>query len=216
MPLGMTPASEPQRYPIDDRARRILAAAFAEFSRRGFAAARLGTIARRAGVSPTTMQLYFPSKDELFREVVRSTIVTSLPGLARFPASDSREAPAVARVRDFIRDFWRTMEDPEQSAMLRLAIAELPDFPELAVFHTTEVIGRSVSRLERILTDGALRGEFRVRDARTAARIIQSALITYALWFASPRIYGALTGPNRSQAEDAVIDVLSGALGACR
>ncbi|HET9512495.1 MAG TPA: TetR/AcrR family transcriptional regulator [Gemmatimonadales bacterium] len=212
----MTPVSESHRYPIDDRARRILAAAFGEFSRRGFSAARLGTIARKAGVAPATMQLYFPSKHELFREVVRSTIVTSLPGPAHPPDPDTPAAPASERVRDFIRDFWRTMDDPEQSAMLRLAIAELPDFPELAVFHTTEVIGRSVSRLERILTDGSVRGEFRIHDARTAARIIHSALITYSLWFASPGIYGALTGMDRKQAEDAVMDVLSGALGACR
>lgn len=67
-------------HPIDSRAERILAAAFAEFTRQGFRAARLGAIARRAGVSLSTLRRYFPSKDELFREVIRTAIVQRVLG----------------------------------------------------------------------------------------------------------------------------------------
>ena len=190
-----------------------MAAAFTEFTRRGFGAARVSVIARRAGVSLATLQQYFPSKDELFREVVRTTIITQLPGRSEPEGATAPDRPAVDRLRMFVRQFWRAMEQPEQAALLRLSVGELPGFPELAVFHTTEVIGRAVTRLEGILADGSDTGELRIPDSRTTARVIQSALITYALWFASPGIYGGLTGHDRERAEDAVIEVLVGALG---
>jgi hypothetical protein len=102
------------------------------------------------------------------------------------------------------------MEDPEQAALLRLALGELSAFPELAVFHTTEVIGRAVGRLEAMLSEGARSGEIKVQDVRVAARLILASLSMYALWFASPGIYGDLTGPDRHRTEEAVIDLLVG------
>jgi hypothetical protein len=112
-----------------------------------------------------------------------------------------------------MRQFWRTMEDPDHAALLRLSLGELSGFPELAVFHTTEVIGRAVSRLEAMLSEGIRRSEIHLCDVRTAARVIVSALITYGLWLASPGIYGDLTGSDRERAEEAAIDVLVGVLG---
>jgi hypothetical protein len=112
-----------------------------------------------------------------------------------------------------MRQFWQTMEEPDQAALLRLSLGELSAFPELAVFHTTEVIGRAASRLEAMLGEGVRRGEIHLLDVRTVARVIVSALITYGLWLASPGIYGDLTGADRERAEEAAINVLVGVLG---
>lgn len=38
-----------------------------------------------------------------------------------------------------------------------------------------------------------------------------ATLVTFALWLASPDIYGDLTGPDRESAAEAAIDVLVGA-----
>src|SRR6476469_1611223 len=59
----------------EERPKQILDAAFAVFAERGLAAARLEDIAKRAGLSKGTIYLYFPNKEELFREVVRSTVI---------------------------------------------------------------------------------------------------------------------------------------------
>src|SRR6478672_8571642 len=59
----------------EERPRQILDAAFAVFAERGLAAARLDDIAKRAGLSKGTIYLYFPNKEELFREVVHSTVI---------------------------------------------------------------------------------------------------------------------------------------------
>ena len=208
----MTETVRGTRYPIDGRAQRIIAAAFAEFSRRGVRAARMSVIARRAGVSLATLRQYFPTRDELFREVIRSTIVRLIQH-PQAPGTPTPDQPIVSRIRQFMRQFWRTMEEPEQAALLGLALGELSAFPELAVFHTSEVIGGAVGRLEAMLSEGTRRGEIHVLDVRTAARVILAALITYALWFASPAIYADLTGPDRERAEDSAIEVLVGVLG---
>jgi TetR/AcrR family transcriptional regulator len=208
----MTDTARTIRYPIDSRAQRIIAAAFTEFSRRGVRGARMSVIARRGSVSLATLQQYFPTRDELFREVIRSTIVR----LIQHPHDPGTPAPAqpiVVQIRHFMRQFWRTMEEPDQAALLSLSLGELSGYPELAVFHTTEVIGRAVGRLEAMLSEGIRRGEIRLLDVRTVARVIVSALITYGLWMASPGIYGDLVGLDRERAQEAAIDVLVDVLG---
>ncbi len=59
----------------DARPQELLAAAIDLFVERGFAATRLEDVARRAGVSKGTLYLYFENKEELFKAVVRTSIV---------------------------------------------------------------------------------------------------------------------------------------------
>ena len=58
-----------------ERRTAIIDAAMEEFIARGFAAARLDDVARRAGVAKGTIYLYFKDKEALFEELVRSAIV---------------------------------------------------------------------------------------------------------------------------------------------
>ena len=208
----MTETVRSTRYPIDGRAERIMAAAFTEFSRRGIRGARMSVIARRAAVSLATLRQYFPTPDDLCREVIRSTLVRLILHLVE-PGAHPPDQPTTARIRGFMRHFWRSMEEPDQAALLRMSLSDLSGYPELAVFHATEVIGRAVSRLEDVLREGVRRGEAQPIDVRSAARVIVAALITYTVWFASPGIYGELTGPDRHRAEEAVIELLVRAVG---
>src|SRR4051794_4496193 len=52
----------------------LLEAALDLFVEKGFAATRAEEVALRAGVSKGTLFLYFPSKEELFKAVVRDNI----------------------------------------------------------------------------------------------------------------------------------------------
>ena len=60
------------------RPEEILAAALDVFVERGFAAARLQAVARRAGVTKGTIYLYYPSKEARFKAVVRESLVVNL------------------------------------------------------------------------------------------------------------------------------------------
>src|SRR5207248_11215097 len=78
-------ASPPGRWRRRKQARpsEILSAALDVFRERGFAAARLEDVARRAGVSKGTLYLYFPGKEAIFKALVREAI---LPNIARAEA----------------------------------------------------------------------------------------------------------------------------------
>ena len=121
---AMTSTTRGPLRAIDARGERILAAALTEFVERGFQGARLSAIARVAEVSPRTFRRYFPDKAELFREVVRTTILELVRG------AESHEVFLV-RLR------W-----PEAVAMSRWYREEFEAFPELRVFYETEVLRR--------------------------------------------------------------------------
>src|SRR5690349_3177810 len=84
------PNQEPRwrRLP-EDRPGQILTAALEVFGERGLAAARLDDIAKRAGLSKGTIYLYFPNKEELFREMVRAIVVDRLRQAAAEAGDDN-------------------------------------------------------------------------------------------------------------------------------
>lgn len=64
LPVPVTARGEATR-------RKLLEAAEQEFGERSFHAASISSITRRAGVAQGTFYLYFPSKEEILRELVR-------------------------------------------------------------------------------------------------------------------------------------------------
>ena len=196
----------------DEEANRIIAAALTAFDAQGYGATKLDDIARRAGVRTSTLLQHFSSKDEVFREVVRTTLIGSLS--ARADATVPAEEPSAAdAVRTLARRYLAAMSQPELATIVRLIVAELPRFPELAVFHATEALERFVRTLERVIEAGVARGELRVADVRSTSRTIVATLAMHALWFAHPGIYGGLTGTDRERAEATTLDALLQLLG---
>src|SRR3954466_9415069 len=96
--------SEPRwrRLP-EERPRQILDAALAVFAERGLAAARLDDIAKRAGLSKGTIYLYFPNKEELFREVIRNSVIAFIERAEAFFESERQPKQAL---RAWIRGYW--------------------------------------------------------------------------------------------------------------
>lgn len=70
------------------RREAILAAALDEFSKRGFAAARLEDVAQRADVAKGTIYLHFADKEELFQELVRTMLGPLVANLLELSAAD--------------------------------------------------------------------------------------------------------------------------------
>src|SRR6185437_10261003 len=105
-PSHSTPQGQEPRWRRlpEERPRQILAAALEVFGEHGLANARLEDIAKRAGLSKGTIYLYFPNKEELFREMVRQLIVTQLEeGEREFGASTSSATEALT---EFMRKYW--------------------------------------------------------------------------------------------------------------
>ena len=87
-----------------------------------------------------TLYLYFPNKEELFKAVVRQSLV---PMLARNEeAIAASTAPTPVLLRQLILSFPALMINNPASALPKLIISEARNFPDLAQFYLTEVIQR--------------------------------------------------------------------------
>ena len=143
------PGQEPRwrRLP-EERPGQILDAALEVFGEHGLAAARLEDIAKRAGLSKGTIYLYFPNKEELFREMVRRTVVRQIEESEReFQATSGA---ATERSATFMRRYWTYIRSSQFAPLFRLIHAEIHSFPDLARFYAEEVdVARTPARWRR-------------------------------------------------------------------
>ena len=68
------PIASSRKRRKETRPQELLDAALGLFVEKGFAASKAEEVARRAGVSKGTLYLYYPSKEELFKAVVRQKL----------------------------------------------------------------------------------------------------------------------------------------------
>jgi AcrR family transcriptional regulator len=140
----------------------LLDAALDLFVEKGFAATRSEEVAARAGVSKGTLFLYFPSKEELFKAVVRENISGRFAEWQQeFAAFEGSTADMV---RCAMRIWWERIGATRASGITKLMISEARNFPELAAFYQQEVIRPGIQLMRRILQRGIERGEFRPLD----------------------------------------------------
>ena len=134
----------------------ILAAALQEFSARGFAAARLDDVARRAGVAKGTIYLYFRDKETLFQELVRAELSPVVLALEAAPAADLPLRVVAERlVTIFVREIFST----HRKDVIRLVLTEGPRFPHIAEFYYREVVERIMTVIRALAQRAVARGE---------------------------------------------------------
>jgi len=150
------PASAGRKARSEERREAILAAALDEFSSRGFEAARLEDVARRAGVAKGTIYLYFRDKESLFQELIR-TMLTPLVGTIEAMGQADVPLPVLAdRLADlFVSQVFET----RRKDVVRLMISEGRRFPKLAEFYYREVLSRIITAVRTLLERAAARGE---------------------------------------------------------
>ena len=140
----------------------LLDAALDLFVEKGFAATRAEEVAARAGVSKGTLFLYFQSKEELFKAVVRENIS------GRFKEWNDEFAAFEGSSADMLgycmNVWWDRVGATKASGITKLMMSEASNFPELAVFYQHEVIQPGQALIRRILQRGIDRGEFRPMD----------------------------------------------------
>jgi AcrR family transcriptional regulator len=185
--IATTTHDPTRRRAPDERPQQILDAALAVFDEQGLDGARLDDIARRAGISKGTIYLYFPNKEELFREVVRSTIGAQLRIAEGRLAARGAEQSAAEQLREYMSEWWSFLRRPETLAVYRLVIGELHRFPELTAFYFEEVVVPARRLVTGIIERGVARGEFRAVDPAATARSFAAMFVGHALWFCKPK-----------------------------
>lgn len=170
----------------------LLDAALDLFVEKGFAATRSEEVAARAGVSKGTLFLYFPSKEELFKAVVRENISGRFSEwVAEFEAFEGSTAEMV---RYCLRVWWERLGATRASGITKLMISEARNFPELAAFYQQEVIRPANDLMRRILQRGIDRGEFRPMDIEYAvfgivAPMVFLIMMKHSLGACAPQDY---------------------------
>ena len=157
------------KAPVAKRERRkearpgeLLDAALDLFVEKGFAATRVEEVAARAGVSKGTLFLYFQSKEELFKAVVRENISGRLQQWnAEFEAFEGSSADMLGYC---MATWWERVGATKASGINKLMVSEAKNFPEIAAFYQQEVIAPGLALIRRILQRGIDRAEFRAMD----------------------------------------------------
>ena len=142
-----------------DRPQEITDAALAAFAEKGYAATRVDEVAKRAGVSKGLLYLYFKTKEELFKAVVRSFVVPRIDALVAI--IDSSELSSEEFLRGPFLDFVNKLPGSPISVVVRLMIAEGPKHPDLVQFYWDNVVSRGLGAINELLQRGVQRGEFR-------------------------------------------------------
>jgi AcrR family transcriptional regulator len=162
----------------EDRPQQIIEAALAVFGECGLANARLQDIADRAGVSKGTIYLYFPNKEELFREMIRQTAVAVIESGEKTVGHGT----PTDQLRSAMRAYWNFVRSPVFSTIYRLVLGELHQFPDLAAFYAEEVVSRGLKLLSGIIRQGVETGEFREIDPMIAARMLVAITVQNGIW----------------------------------
>lgn len=176
--MATQPAARRRTRRPEARPEELIDAALAVFGERGFRAASLDEVARRAGVSKGTVYLYFASKDDLFRAVVERKIVVLLEEGEAILAG--HEGSATELLGLVVRRMAEALQREDMVRITRLVHAELPQFPEIRAFYFEHVIQRNRRLLASIVERGIARGEFRPMAREVLPRAIPSLLIHQA------------------------------------
>lgn len=163
-----------------ERLDAILDAAHAEFAAHGFALTRLDDVARRARVAKGTIYLYFENKEELFRAVVRRSVVPLIANVGE--QIDRFEGSSEELLRILFGVVRRGFAEPSIRAIVRLVIAEAGRFPDLAEFYHREVISRGLAAIRRLIARGVARGELRSGAVARFPHLVMAPALLGLVW----------------------------------
>jgi AcrR family transcriptional regulator len=172
--------AERRRERKDTRPQEIVAAAFEEFAAKGFAGTRLEDVAARAKVSKGLPYLYFKTKVELFKAVVRSVITS------HFDVIRERMETTELSVEDFLKGpflaFIQELVGSKRAFIARLLIAEGHKHPELTAFYFETVVSRGIDTLTRLIDRGIESGEFKPTRLRDFPQLLVAPALTAIIW----------------------------------
>ncbi len=193
------------------RPQELLDAALELFVEKGYAATRTDDVARRAGVSKGTLYLYYPSKEELFKAVVRhnlSSLIAEGEELA-----GSFEGSSSTLLVTLMRIWWERVGNTAAAGIHKIVLAEVRNFPEMAQFYTDEVILPAERLFSGCVARGIETGEFRPMPLHEVAHALIAPLIFMAVHrhsFGACPVHGAVEVDPRTMLDTHLDLVLRG------
>ena len=173
-------AAAPRRRRKEARPGEIIEAGLAEFAARGFAAAKLDDVARRAGIAKGTIYRYFPSKEALFEAAVLSLEAPLAGEVERM--IDAFPGPAADLLRLVIGEMYARLFQPELQTLMQIIISEGGRHPAIAAFYHRQMIAMGQRLLGRIVARGIASGEFRDGAVAKMPMIVIAPAMMATIW----------------------------------
>ncbi|MBT8085315.1 MAG: TetR/AcrR family transcriptional regulator [Woeseia sp.] len=163
-----------------DRPAELTEAAMLEFSSNGYDATPVEAVAKRAGVSKGLLYLYFKTKEDLFKAVVRSFVAPRVDALV------TRIDDTDLGVEEFLRGpFLETARELPRSRvrhLVRLMIAEGPKHPDLTRWYWENVLSKALDALQRLLRRGVQSGEIAPSAIEKFPQLLLSPVMFSVVW----------------------------------
>jgi len=164
----------------EDRPEEITAAAFEVFAEKGYAAARVEEVARRAGVSKGLLYLYFKTKEALFKAVVRSVVIRRIDTLLKMLEETNLSSEAF--MRGPLLDFMKRVPGSPIAIVIKLLIAEGQRHPDLVDFYWDNVVSKGLAAIQRFIQRGVRRGEFRESAVSELPQLVLAPMMLSMIW----------------------------------
>jgi AcrR family transcriptional regulator len=164
----------------DSRPQQIVDAAFEEFAAKGFAGTRLEDVAARARVSKGLPYLYFKTKEELFKAVVRSVITSHFDVMRK--EMETTELSVEQFLKGPFLTFIQELVGSRRAFIARLLLAEGHKHPELTAFYYENVVSRGIETLTRLIDRGIARGELKPTPLRDFPQLLFAPVLTAIFW----------------------------------
>ena len=190
--------AESERKTLADREdgakrRQILNGAREVFLAVGFDAARMGEIARKAGVSKGTLYVYFQSKEQLFEAVTHEERAAQFECLFRFDTDDHNIEAALTRLG---RGLNRFLCRPGGMSPVRTVISIAERMPEIGrQFYETGPM-QGIATLRRHLENEVAAGTLAIDDCEVAAAQFLDSCLSMTL---KPLLFNAADPPSEER-----------------
>jgi AcrR family transcriptional regulator len=150
------------------------------FAEKGYASTRVEEVARRAGVSKGLLYLYFKTKEDLFKAVIRSFVSPRLDALIEM--IETTDLSAEAFLRGPFLEFAKSVPHTPARMLVRLLVAEGPKHPDLIAWYWENVVSRGLGAIRTIIEKGVRNGEFRESALDDFPHLLVSPVIFSMLW----------------------------------
>lgn len=164
----------------EDRPQEITAAAFEAFAEKGFAGTRVDDVAKRAGVSKGLLYLYFKTKEELFKAVVKSVVIRRVDQLIE--NVETTELSAEDFIRGPLLSFLKQVPGSPVAIVIRLLISEGPRHPDLADYYYENVVAKGLAAISGFVKRGVSQGEFRQNAVSDLPHLIIAPVMLSVIW----------------------------------
>ena len=164
----------------EDRPQEITEAALEAFAEKGYAATRVEEVAKRAGVSKGLMYLYFKTKEELFKAVVKSVVVRRVDQL--IGSIESTDLSSEDFIRGPLSSFLKQVPGSPVAIVIRLLISEGPRHPDLVDYYYDNVVAKGLAAITGFVERGVDRGEFRKSVVTELPQLFLAPVMLSIIW----------------------------------